>query len=420
MPAAKAATAPAPPQFDFDDISKRLRDIENDLNSRFLERPDVIQAILCSIIAGQHVIMYGPPGTAKTDLAEAITDHITGAKFGSWLLDKYMDKSEMQGQYDVQAYDQTGVWQRDITDTIGDCHIQFWDEVGKGGVSVANTLLTLMQGRKVKPGKHWVPAPVISVIGASNEYLDKDLGAFSDRFLVWVEVDYIVEPRNFLALIQSAVLNPGAQAAMAAVTTRPTITLEELQAVNAYVRTIPVPTGIADTILKLRSELKGDGVRPSDRRFKQAVSLLQAMAFLNGRKAVDDDDLLILEHVLWNVKEEKERVQRRVRSMTSEFSKKAQDFLDAIAGWEAEIEARKGRSAQERAQYGGEVQFKMQELLTELNSLIEKANRQGRSTARLESVKDAMRGLKLRVLTDCMGLPADRAAKKANADPDPV
>jgi MoxR-like ATPase len=290
--------------------------------------------------------------------------------------------------------------------------VQLWDEVGKVGPAVANTQLVLMQQRKIKPGKHWVPAPVISIFGASNEFLDKDLAAFADRFLVWLRVDYLKEPGKFAALLQSAVFDPTSQT----LTNPPSITLDELHAVIEHVKTIPVPSSIVDTILKLRAELNGHGIRPSDRRFKQAIRLLQANAFINGRDVVDDDDLLIFEHVLWTSIEEKDKVTRAVNALASEFAKAAQRMIDSIAEWEAGIDERKALKGPERAEYGGEVQFKMQETTRELNELIKKAKKQGRSTARLESVEDALQGLRLKVLVDCMGLDEDRARARVEKD----
>lgn len=415
-PAATATKPPAAPAIDLKDVAKRIREQINYTNSVFYERHREVEAIFCTLLAAQHGIIYGPPGTAKTEMLEHICSLIDGAKFGAWLLDKQMDKAVLEGQYDIAKYDQSGVWERDIEDTVGDCHVQLWDEVGKVGPAVANTQLVLMQQRKVKPGKHWVKAPVLSIFGASNEFLDKDLAAFADRFLVWLQVDYLKEPSKFAALLQSAVFDPNSPALGAC----PTITLDELHAAIEHVKTIPAPSSIIDTILKLRTELSGHGIRPSDRRFKQSVRLLQASAFVNGRSVIDDDDLLILEHVLWNSPEEKDKVTRAVNSLASEFAKAAQKMLDSISEWESEIDARKDKSGQERAQHGGDIQYKMQETTVQLNKLIAKAKKQGRSVARLESVQDALQGLRLKVLVDCMGLDPDRArvrlAKDGGAD----
>ena len=405
-----------PPQvvqtFDLDDIAKRLRDIVAYQNTKFLERTEHNEAVVITLLAKAHAILYGPPGSAKTDLIESLCELIFGAKFGSWLLDKQMGKEELFGQYDVAKYDKQGIWERDIEDTVGDTDVQFWDEVYRSGPAVLNTLLVLMQGRKTKPGKFWVPAPVISIFGASNDYPEPELAAFSDRFLVKLDVKYLQEPRNVAALLQSAVAQPGRP-----VTPPPNITLDELRhVVDEVIPAIPLPPGIVDTMLKLRAELQSESVHPSDRRLKASVRLLQASAFLNGRKVVDDDDLMILQHVLWEDPSEKDKVQRKVLSLTSEFAQAALKFQDRIQELQTGIDARKAKSATERAQYGGEVQFKIQETTTELNTLIEKANRQGRSTARLESVKDSLKGLKVKVLTDCMGLSQDRATARAAKD----
>ena len=409
----KAAVAVAP-QFDLDDIAKRCREIVQYQNSKFLERTSINEASLVTLLAGAHAVIYGPPGTAKTDMIESLCGLVEGAKFGSWLLDKQMGKDELFGQWDLAKYDQHGIWERDIADTVGDCHVIFWDEVYRSGPAVLNTLLTLMQGRKVKPGKVWVPAPVVSIFGASNDYPEPELAAFDDRWLVKLVVDYLVEMSSLATLLHSAVINPGA---LAAAPTPPTITVDELNFVTSQViPAIQLPSGIVETMLKLRAQLHSDEVKFSDRRLKQSVRLIQATAFLNGRTTVDDDDLTILQHVLWGQPEQRDKVTRAVMSLTSEFTQAAQTYTDLVAEWGRGIDARKAKSKEERAQYGGEVQFKVSEGKKEIDTLIEKAKRQGRSTVRLEEVKTSFRGIQQKVLTDCMNIAPDRAAARVNRD----
>ena len=53
-------------------MTSQLMNLRSDLAARFPERKDVIDGALCAVLAGEHVLLLGPPGTAKSALARAI------------------------------------------------------------------------------------------------------------------------------------------------------------------------------------------------------------------------------------------------------------------------------------------------------------------------------------------------------------
>lgn len=138
-------------------------------------------------------------------------------------------------------------------------------------------------------------AALIGAITASNELPDgEDSAAIYDRLLVRIEVTYLEDPSNFAALVRSAVSRPAAPK-------RTTVDLAELRhAVAEAVPAVEVPDGIVDAVCTLRAALRRKELIASDRRWRQAVGLLQASAYLDGRPSVAESDLSVLTHVLWN------------------------------------------------------------------------------------------------------------------------
>ncbi len=50
---------------------QKLEELKNYLNSNFVEMEHAIKAVLLGLTARAHVFLLGPPGTAKSHLAEA-------------------------------------------------------------------------------------------------------------------------------------------------------------------------------------------------------------------------------------------------------------------------------------------------------------------------------------------------------------
>lgn len=49
-----------------------VEQLRQELNARFPERREVIDGALCAVLAGEHVLLLGPPGTAKSALVRSI------------------------------------------------------------------------------------------------------------------------------------------------------------------------------------------------------------------------------------------------------------------------------------------------------------------------------------------------------------
>ena len=50
-----------------DETVKKLQsDVVDDLKRRFVGRDEVVDLIALAVVAGEHLFLYGPPGTAKS------------------------------------------------------------------------------------------------------------------------------------------------------------------------------------------------------------------------------------------------------------------------------------------------------------------------------------------------------------------
>ncbi len=64
------------------DAVSRLRQLVIEpLKSAFVERGEVVDLIALALVAGEHLFLYGPPGTAKSALIRRFAQAVHGRYF---------------------------------------------------------------------------------------------------------------------------------------------------------------------------------------------------------------------------------------------------------------------------------------------------------------------------------------------------
>ena len=57
------------------------REVIEPLKQRFVGRDEVIDLIALAVVAGEHLFLYGPPGTAKSALIRQFASAVRGSYF---------------------------------------------------------------------------------------------------------------------------------------------------------------------------------------------------------------------------------------------------------------------------------------------------------------------------------------------------
>lgn len=287
-----------------------MKNILSALSGMYAEREEVIEGLLVALIARQHVLLIGPPGTGKSALVADLTNRITGASYFQWLLTRFSTPEELFGPVSLKELEQ-GVYKRNTAGKLPEAHIAFLDEIFKSNSAILNSLLTLINERLFYNNGHPVQTPLMTLVGASNEYPEEGEGleALFDRFLLRFEVDYVGEEKSFIAMLKgSAPRNAD-------------IPLSSLNEMQFFSDMVSVPDEVYETLSKIRTELKDEGIRPSDRRFVQSISVLRAKAVLDGRDHVIREDILILKNSLWERPEQREKVSGIVKKHAQDVVK---------------------------------------------------------------------------------------------------
>lgn len=209
-------------------------------------------------------------------------------------------------------------------------------------------------------------------------------------FLLRYEVDYIRDDQQFIAMLQN---NAEVQL--------PKLSMQELLQHQNRVKNVHISQTMYETIAKIRKSLSDEGIRPSDRRFKQSLSLIQAKAYLEGRFDVQRSDLMILSHTLWETVEQKEQVKLTINAVAFDS---VEEFIRRISPQFEDIVL----NAQNimLGHHNPAKKTELSKLLMEGKSLfleVQAMNRQVPDRKELVTLKDQMHRKLLQITTEVIG-----------------
>jgi MoxR-like ATPase len=261
------------------------------LKRQFVGRAEVVDLIALAIVAGEHLFLYGPPGTAKSALIRAFAQSVRGQYF-EYLLTRFSEPNELFGPVDLIKL-RAGTVATVTTGMLPEADVVFLDELFNANSAILNNLLTVLNERVYRRGAETHQLPLLSLFSASNHLPEEEaLAALFDRFLLRCRVEAL--PRADLPQLLTAgwALEQGT-AALADATA---VTTDELRALRAAVLRVdlaPVTARYADAVVQVRDL----GVAFSDRRAVKVLKLVAASAVLCGRTQAALVDLWVLRYV---------------------------------------------------------------------------------------------------------------------------
>ncbi|KAL9188343.1 hypothetical protein ACHAXT_006721 [Thalassiosira profunda] len=279
-------------------ISDAISFVERGLVERDVEA----RLVVLGQVAREHVLFIGPPGTSKSEIGRRLAQ-LCGGPFFQRLFTRFTTPEEIFGPLSLRALE-NDEYVRCIDGFLPTATVAFLDEIFKANSASLNTLLTILNERSFDNGATRVNCPLKCVIGASNELPEsEELDALLDRFLLRSYVTSVSD--EGLVEILSARSSESDD-------TDPNISasLDEVVAeIASVLEDVTMDANICALIRDLRKFLREDlGVYVSDRRLVKAARLLKVSAASHGRTSVDYVDCLLLQHVVWQLPEQRDAI----------------------------------------------------------------------------------------------------------------
>lgn len=283
------------------DILERLGRIEEVQNKYIFEREDVSRAIIISLVIKAHLLLTGPPGIAKTTQIRLAAHHVIDSRFFHTQLSPFSTVEDVFGPVDLQAY-KTGDRRRVSQGMLQEADVAVVDEIYNGNEAVLKALLAPMNEGVFAEHGRFQPIPLRTLMGAANQIPDaherreRGLAGFHDRWLFRFAVDDIKNTSNFTRMLWT----PDIDFYQYEPDPKATVTIAELELLQAEVERVRLPVGICEELVAIRKAMEGEGLYCSPRRWKRICRALKASALLDQRYDVEEQDLSVLRHTLWS------------------------------------------------------------------------------------------------------------------------
>jgi MoxR-like ATPase len=286
-------------------MHERLKALRELLDRHVVGHEDPKRALLLGLICREHVYLEGPPGTAKTRMAELVARG-SGSRFFFHQLHRDTRLADLVGDVvlerrRLEAGEGETISQRIEPGGVLTAEVCVLDDISRAPGEALNVLLRVLEERRFGHERLPLLCAVATGNPAGDEYYNEPLDpANLDRFALQLRVGSLLQSRQLDAA--RALLDGFARGQVEErPEVEPVLERADLDAVHAALARVEVPGPVKDALLELLRRLVVDhgcgeaSALLTDRSFLvKSVKLLRGQALLCARERVLAEDLQVL------------------------------------------------------------------------------------------------------------------------------
>lgn len=129
-------------------MKKKILKLLEILNEGLVDKESTMKIGLLALLAGENIVLLGPPGTAKSEVARRLSQVVDSGNYFEYLLTKFTTPEELFGPLSIKEL-KNDTFSRKVDGYLPKVEVAFLDEVFKANSSILNSLLTIINEKNI-------------------------------------------------------------------------------------------------------------------------------------------------------------------------------------------------------------------------------------------------------------------------------